>query len=222
MGGIHSTKQEWRGTNEEMADLMMPLYYIKDAVLNTGELTLAESTWKTVVDGEALGYLDYRTKHGDSNLDIPKTWFTKKFYGRLFDVNPSAQSLFTNSIAQQTKVLEAIVSTALSCLKDPIHYQRTLEALAHVHVKQGVKGVQFAIAGDVLLWTLNVALLTGFTDELRTIWTKLYSRMLKFIVPTAIGDERALFKAEKKQRQKVVANRQATIPVDTSVTEIRK
>lgn len=223
MGGGQSSPQEWKGTNEEMAELMMPLYYIRNAEISSGELIHAETSWTRIVDGQSPGYLDYKSKHGESSAaDTPKTWFTKKFYGRLFDVNPSAQSLFRNSIEQQTKVLEAIISTALNCLRDPIQYQKTLEMLAHVHVKRGVKGVQFAIAGDVLLWSFAAALVGDFNDYLRTIWVKLYSRMLSFIVPTAIGDERALYKAEKKHRKKVASEDRQTVAIDKSVTVVKK
>eukprot|EP01041_Mallomonas_annulata_P007605 gene7605-15579_t len=201
MGGAPSN-QDWSGTNEEMAELMMPLYYVKNSTVVDEDITKAEACWRRILDASAPGYQDYVRLQGSGACDSATAWFTKTFYSRLFDVNPSATALFKGSAESQTKVLVAIVATALGQLRDPAGFHKTLETLAHVHVKRGVKGVQFGIAGDVLLWSFSVALKDDFTPELREIWVRLYSSMLKGLVPIAIGDERELYRQMKAQEKK--------------------
>mmetsp|Transcript_21808 Transcript_21808/g.21978 ORF Transcript_21808/g.21978 Transcript_21808/m.21978 type:complete len:218 (+) Transcript_21808:123-776(+) len=200
MGGS-SSSTDWRGTNEEMASMMMPLYYIKECAAVEEDIRMGSETWQKITDGTCKGYLEYKASV-TGECDPPLLWFTNVFYTRLFDVNPAAKSLFGNDVKSQTKVLAAIINTALNQLRDPSTYEKTLENLAHVHVKRGVKGVQFGIAGDVLLWSFLQALKDEFHEDSRIVWTKLYSFMLKTLLPVAIGDERDLFRNMKAHEKK--------------------
>ena len=176
-------------SDEDIAALMMPIYYVSDSTVAEVDISNAKLCWKIIANGSSPVYKAYKDSTGPPALESLQ-WFSQLFYQRLFDVNPSARPLFKNSIEVQGRVLIAIISTALSQLKDPVGFNGTLVNLAHVHVTRGVRATQFGLMGDILFWTLRTTLGEIFTDEYRLSWVRIYSRMLKIILPTMIGDER--------------------------------
>ena len=197
MGGTPSAPVQVAETNtdEEIAALMMPMYYVENVVVTEGDISHARQSWKIVANGSSPIYKAYKESTG-SDVESLK-WFSALFYERLFDVNPSARPLFKNSIEVQGRVLIAIISTTLSQLKDPLGFNATLVSLAHVHVLRGVKSTQFGLMGDILFWTLSTTLGALYTDEVKYAWIRIYSRMLKVIIPCMVGDERKALKAAK-------------------------
>ena len=199
-GGASTSVDEWRGTDQELAELMMPLYYVRNVVVTEDDISKASSGWNMILEGRAESFIEYRNSLSNGS-ESSIEWFSNVFYGRLFDVNPSSRKLFKENASTQARVLQAIISTALSQLHDPTTFGKTMTQLAHVHVKRGVKAVQFGIAGDVLLWSLAHSLRSVWTDDMRQSWVKLYSGMLKALVPVAIGDERINYRKSKRNEK---------------------
>jgi len=206
MGGgpSYKTSNEWEGTNEQLADMLMPLYYVRNVVVTSDDIDRAKASWQLIIDGNIPAFEPVYSNnslilHSEPLKPIESciSWFTNIFYSRLFDVNPASKILFKDSMSSKTKVLNAIINTALSQLIDPIYFVETLTHLAHAHVQRNIKGVQFGIAGDVLLWSFKTALGPLYDDDLHWSWTKIYSAMLKVIVPIAIGDERDIYRKNK-------------------------
>jgi len=184
-------------SDEEIASLIMPIYYINDAVVTENDISNAKSCWKIAANGKSPAFKAYKASTGSQTDSLQ--WFSNIFYQRLFDINPSVRPLFKNSIEVQGRVLVAIISTALSQLKDPIGFNGTLINLAHVHVARGVRATQFCLMGDIILWTLHNTLGDIFTEEHRLSWIRICSRMLKIAIPVMIGDERRALTAAKEK-----------------------
>src|SRR5436305_13348049 len=84
------------------------------------------------------------------------------FYDRLFVVAPQLRALFPADLAEQKGKLMAMVSSAIGGLDDA-RFIPALKAMGATHAGYGVTMEHYAIAGDVLLWTLQQALGQQFT-----------------------------------------------------------
>ena len=185
-------------TEEELTELMMPLYYVKDLVVTDYDISMARASWKAIVDGASPAFEEAK-KNPDFTAASCLTWFYDCFFSRLFDVNPAARPMFKTNLQSLGRVLMGLISTALNQLKDPSTFEKTLINLAHSHSKRGVRGVQYGIMGDVLFWTLRKCLGTKYDNATSHSWTKIFSYMLKIIVPIAVADEITEVKAREKK-----------------------
>lgn len=83
-----------------------------------------------------------------------------------------------------------MISTALKILDNQPKFQESMIALAESHCEKNVRPNEYGVVGDVLFWALKHVLGELFTFEVERAWIKIYSQMLKFIVPAAIRFER--------------------------------
>ena len=56
MGNSTNISISLEQTEEELVDIMMPLYYIKDLVVNDYDIGLARASWKAIVDGTSPAF----------------------------------------------------------------------------------------------------------------------------------------------------------------------
>lgn len=118
------------------------------------------------------------------------SWFYSIFYERLFDVHPMCRPLFTSGIISQGKFLVKMVSLILNCLKNREKFIRAMEDLALRHCERGVRGVEYGIVGDVLIYTIHKAVGAPFTRDVENAWKLIYSSMIQIIVPLCVEYER--------------------------------
>lgn len=219
MGGVSSITITQEQTEEELTDLMMPPYYIKDVVVDDDDIILARISWRMIIEGSSPAFNAIKSTP-EFECSSCLTWFYDSFYKRLFDVNPSARPLFKNNIQSQGRVLMGIISTALNQLRDPDSFAVMLVSLAHVHSKRGVRGMQYGIIGDVLFWTLSLCLGDAYDPLTAIAWHKIFSYMLKIIVPVAVDDEiqelKASFKPTIQQPSTQSAKESKSGPLPTS------
>jgi hemoglobin-like flavoprotein len=173
---------------ETTVRLMMPVYYIDDIVLPS-DIALAEHSWSAIVNDTSEKF--QQLKHNNS-CSSPSclSWFYVIFYDRLFDVHPLSRQLFTNTLNNQGKFLVMMISSCLKQLDNSNQFQSSMLALAERHCERGVRANEYGIVGDVLFWSLRQVLGGGYTAEVEHAWIKIYSHMLKFIVPVAIHFEK--------------------------------
>lgn len=90
----------------------------------------------------------------------------------------------------QGKFLVKMISLSLSEANDADKFERTLVKLAEVHNERGVKAVEYGIVGEVLLWAIRSCVgHTTYTSKVNIAWVKVYSRMLRTMVPVAVTYE---------------------------------
>ncbi|WP_111980267.1 globin family protein [Algibacillus agarilyticus] len=97
------------------------------------------------------------------------------FYNRLFELDPTLRSLFSDDIDEQGKKLTTVLTTVVRGLKQLDKLQETVWLLGRRHVVYGVKDSHFATVADALLWTLGQGLGTAFTDDVKAAWIQAYT-----------------------------------------------
>lgn len=194
MGSSASIASEYekpRPTNDEIltVTLMLPVYYLDEPVL-LSDIELATASWNLIVNDTSSRYI--KTK-SEGLIDQPSclSWFYVSFYERLFDVHPLSRKLFTNTVNSQGKFLVMMISSCLKQLDHPERFESSMVALAERHCEKGVRSNEYGIVGDVLFWTLQRCLGPDTYDEdTERSWIKIYSAMLKHIVPCALHYEK--------------------------------
>ena len=68
-------------------------------------------------------------------------------------------------------------------------YRAKLNYLGEVHSLRGVKATEYGIVGEVMFWTLGKVLGPAYTPEVHDAWVKIFSSMMKVIVPIAVAHE---------------------------------
>jgi hemoglobin-like flavoprotein len=112
------------------------------------------------------------------------------FYRRLFELDPTLQSLFAKTdMARQGAMLMAALGFVVQGLT---HAERILPAvreLAVRHVGYGVRDGHYATVGAALLGTLEEGLGDAFTQEVREAWAAAYALLSGVMI--AAASERA-------------------------------
>ena len=63
--------------------------------------------------------------------------------------------------------------------------------LAETHCQMGIRTIEYGIVGEVLFWTLHRLLGSqAYNREVEIAWTRIFSSMLRIIVPIAVTFER--------------------------------
>ncbi|MBW8813501.1 MAG: hypothetical protein JF588_08755 [Caulobacterales bacterium] len=97
------------------------------------------------------------------------------FYGRLFDVAPSVQTLFKGDLTAQGRKLMAALAMVVGSLDRMDQILPQLEHLARRHVAYGAEAGHYEVVGDTLLWTLEQGLGEAFTPAVRQAWAEAYA-----------------------------------------------
>ena len=96
------------------------------------------------------------------------------FYRRLFEIDPSLQSMFRGDMAAQRRKLMVMLTAAVKGLPRLDRLVPVLQDLARRHADYGVIESQYETVGNALIWTLEKGLGPDFTPEVREAWTTVY------------------------------------------------
>ena len=83
----------------------------------------------------------------------------------------------------------ALISMALACVTDDEKFNRALEKLTKTHNELGVKAYEYALVAETHFWTMRRVCGEAYGTSQHAIWTKIISRMLKVMVPSAVAYE---------------------------------
>ncbi len=119
------------------------------------QITLVQQSWDAV------------TPIADKAADL--------FYGRLFELDPSLQSLFPEDMAEQKKKLMQTLAVCVNGLNDLGEIVPAVKALGQRHVTYKVEDSQYETVGAALLWTLEQGLGDAFTPEVKEAWATVYT-----------------------------------------------
>jgi hemoglobin-like flavoprotein len=97
------------------------------------------------------------------------------FYGKLFSLDPSIQSLFKEDLREQGRNLTSMMSVAVGSLSRPQKITLAVQQLGRRHAAYGVEPRHYELVGTALLWMLEHVLGEAFTPETRKAWTEAYS-----------------------------------------------
>jgi hemoglobin-like flavoprotein len=98
----------------------------------------------------------------------------RMFYGRLFTIDPTLESLFHGDMEEQSRKLMEMIGTAVAMLRRPDQLAPALEGLGRRHAGYGVQDEHYATVAAALIWTLQEGLGEAFTAEIRDAWVAMY------------------------------------------------
>jgi hemoglobin-like flavoprotein len=165
-------------------ELVYPTYYIDEPVTQV-DLRIACQSWALIVEDRGDEYL----AHKDVINTCCITWFYMTFYNRFFELAPETKKLFKREIDHQGKMIVSVITFSLNSFYDAESLAEKMRKLAVVHASYGVISSQYGAMGDALLWSLGKVLGPQFDKNTMLAWTKIYSSMLKIILPVAIEEE---------------------------------
>lgn len=153
MGGILSSTNkpiqipiQQMGLSPDAAKfLVMPIYYTSEA-LSVDERESALVAWKMISSNKAPNYLAQKQADPSFPYTLCSEFFYDIFFGRLNDVHPGAQGLFSKSGQRMRQYFLASITMILSLMDDVGKFTRTLQHLAQVHNKIGVKAIECKVS----------------------------------------------------------------------------
>jgi hemoglobin-like flavoprotein len=169
---------------------MMPVYFVANVEVTNRDITCCQNVWNLILDDQSPGYIEHKTSNEQAHPTCI-VWFYHVFYERLFNIHPLCRPLFTKGVESVGAFLVQMVSMSLSQLRDSSKFQKTMTALAARHCERGVKASEYGVIGEVLFYSLRRCLGEGtYTPVVETAWKKIYSSMLRIIVPLVVTYER--------------------------------
>lgn len=93
------------------------------------------------------------------------------FYGKLFELDPSARRLFHIDLAVQGRKLVDTLETVTQSLDSFDAIQPRLVSLGRQHAEYGVRPEQYDTVMVALLWAISQALGGDFDPRTREAWT---------------------------------------------------
>lgn len=95
-------------------------------------------------------------------------------YDKLFDLDPSLQTLFRSDMSMQKKSLMVMLEKMVINLDNLEDFSPTVELLAKRHRHYQVPEAGFDLLLQALLHALRVTLGETYTGQVRLGWTKMY------------------------------------------------
>ena len=167
--------------------LMMPVWYTTEELFRD-DMEIAKGAWNMILEDTSTEFLRLKGVEGFP-YSACVVWFFDTFYNRLFDVHPSVRPLFKNGLVTQGKFLVQMISMLLRSINDEKAFDESLYRLVVIHNARGVKVSEYGLVGEVLFYSLRHCLGPAYTVDVSKAWIKVFSRMLKYIVPKAIAIE---------------------------------
>ena len=107
------------------------------------------------------------------------------FYGKLFELDPSLQPLFTGDMEEQGKKLMQMLAVAVKGLSDLDSIVPAVQALGERHVGYNVTPAHYQTVGEALIWTLGQGLGDDFTPEVKDAWLEVYTLLSSVMIEAA-------------------------------------
>eukprot|EP01033_Poteriospumella_lacustris_P016116 gene16116-biopygen7249 len=197
MGGSASTNlelpvQDKSGKSRnvsELTDVLMPIYYV-DEPISEYEKDKAIKSWKMIATGQAPEF--YRLKKADpENVTCltPMEFFGDRFIQRLFEVHPIAAPMFSKSSMKQGTLFFRMIAFTIAALDNDGKFDSQFVALAKSHNRMGIRAVEYGIFGECLFWVLKLTLGPEYDAVTHMGWVKIFSRVLRSMIPVAIEYE---------------------------------
>ena len=101
------------------------------------------------------------------------------FYAKLFELDPSLQSLFKGDMKEQGRKLMQMIGTAVAALNNISSIVPAVQDLGRRHVGYGVNGGHYNTVASALLYTLETGLGSSWNSEVKEAWVAVYTLLAK-------------------------------------------
>lgn len=163
--------------DKDILGMYLPDYYVNDLFTDV-DLQLVNESWDYL---QVMNFSDY-SYHG---LKTPLEYFHDIFFMTLFRKLPSCREYFPDHPSR-----ERMVSSYFKCLLTGMsnldRFQKCLVGIAKSHFKRGISWEHFNVLGEVTFISLSCILGDYFPPETNVAWVRLYSLVLKTILPVII------------------------------------
>jgi hemoglobin-like flavoprotein len=166
---------------------MMPLFY-DDNEVTFHDITVCKSTWELIMSGQCAG-MTAAQKLLNTNSTSGGDIFRRLFFHRFFDIHPAAIPLFSEQSVESGKFIASMVSMCLNQLNNPKGFRKAIVDLAEDHCRRAIRTIEYGVVGDVLFWSIRFLLGPMYIRLVEQSWVRIYSSMLRIIVPIAVSFE---------------------------------
>ncbi len=108
-----------------------------------------------------------------------------RLYERLFEIDPTTQTLFMRNMAEQRTMLLLAISTVVYGINDIPAISPAIQHLSKRHVGYGVTLQHWHNMSQALMGALEDMLGTSFTPEVRDAWLAAYGVITQIVIDTA-------------------------------------
>ena len=166
----------------------MPSYYVHDAVISDEESILAHEAWERVIStNTSAPFLMEQSQKGFQYAST-LSWFFDVFYNRLFELSPITRPMFANiSISAQGRLLAEVISSAIGLVNSEELLRARLMHVILRHNDRGIDASLYGVMGSALIYAFRIVLGAKFNPESERAWIKIYSLLLKVIIPIALA-----------------------------------
>lgn len=98
----------------------------------------------------------------------------RRFYARLFELDPSLRALFPAELSEQRRKLMATLGVAVAGLRRPDALLPALRQLGERHAGYGVRDEHYALVGRALLDSLAAHFGAAYTPAVAAAWAAAY------------------------------------------------
>jgi len=224
-GASSSTTAKSPTSIEQLTNELLTKFttYISDAVVEESHIESSKECWKMVTDDLSPHFLSLKSQNDESIPSSCLTWFYDSFYRILheFDHETDSKALYSDSMRVQVRALVAMISTALSIFKNNSldKITKSLKELSKKHYQRGVRAYQFPIFGEVLMRTFAFCLGEAWTETAKEGWSKIFSVILRIVVPTSLKIEKDNKNVESSTTLKAVSGRSVSTTIPDTVSK---
>jgi hemoglobin-like flavoprotein len=191
---------------EETMVLMMPLYYTKDDITEA-DIANCQATWNGILHDSLPSFIALKGTPGFPHESC-RSWFYYTFYNRLMETQPHTRGLFVNGVDTVGIFMVKMLSMCLTQLQKKTEYENTLKALALRHCQRGILVNEYFFFGEVLFYAIRTVGGDAYTAEVDVSWKRIYSSMLKIIVPECLQFGLAMMNDPNHNGSSSLRNRQ--------------
>jgi hemoglobin-like flavoprotein len=101
--------------------------------------------------------------------------FSRRFFNRLFELDPSMRSLFKADLRDQRRKMMHMMALIVKSLEEPDTLLPSLQDLGTRHRDYDIVQSHFNTFEAALIWALERELGDGFTPPVRDAWMAVYS-----------------------------------------------
>jgi hemoglobin-like flavoprotein len=107
---------------------------------------------------------------------------TDLLYRRLFELDPSLQSLFKVTMKEQGIKWRMMLNIAIAALDHPALLEKSLREMGRRHVGYGVKEEDYPKFVDAVVWAIKQYLGPECTPEVESAWRNLFAVLVDYAI----------------------------------------
>lgn len=195
MGAAATTNRgQKKGFDEQVQETFkLFTFYDPNATVTAEDVADAQMFWDLVVNDKTPEFLRVKEDPSFEKYSC-LSWFYDVFYDVSAEMDSEAMKLYRDNLRVQISALVSMITMSLQTFKAENIQEKvtaTMSKLAVGHNKRGVRSYQYAIVGVVLIKTFQKCMGPEHACRVTEVWAKMFSMMLKVLIPAAIKVEDA-------------------------------